>query len=263
MRKLLLTLVLAGCGNQDKCSTATGCPTARNYYQLCSGGTSDDCYYQTSDNRRFHCVHCGDCDEARSSVTTWCATPPANNNNTSTGSHSGYTCSSSVSCPGGAKSYTACASPTGGQCTYKTSDGTYFDCGGCSDCNGAVQRVIDWCNGASSGGSTTSSGGSTTGGTVSDSSCFSQASTACQTCCAGHHGDGANYYADAYITCGCGFCSSACNAAGDVCHGGSTQSSACADCFNNNVPQNCGQQIQSSCAANSACSAFLTCVAGC
>jgi hypothetical protein len=256
MRQLLLAIiVVAGCTSQDDCAVNQPCSTgSANHYQFCNGGTADNCYYITGDGHRFHCLTCGDCTEARAGVTAWCAAAPTSTSS----SHGNYTCSQTVSCPGGGKSYSACATPTGSQCTYKTSDGSFIDCSACSDCNAAVQRVLDWCNGASS-----SSGGSTTGGSAGDDSCFSQATSACQACCAGHHPDGSNYFADAYVTCGCSYCTSACNTAGDVCHGGSSQSAECASCFSTTVQQNCGSQITTSCANNSACSTYLSCVQRC
>jgi hypothetical protein len=252
---ILLATVLAGCGNHDDCSLNTPCSTGSgNHYQFCNGGTNDDCYYLTGDGHRFHCLTCGDCGEARTGVTAWCSTQPAQPSSANNGVRPGLTCSGTVSCPSGGRTYDACATSTGTQCTYHTSDGSYFDCGSCSDCQAAVNSVLNWCN-----GSTTSSGGTTTSG----ASCQSQATSACQTCCSSTYRDGANYYADSYITCGCTYCASACSTAGDVCHGGSTQTPECASCLSNAVQQNCLQQIESSCAADAPCNQFLACVSGC
>src|SRR5205814_4435661 len=90
------------------------------------------------------------------------------------------------------------------QCTYKGSDGSVFDCNSCSDCSGAAQRVASWCTTGSS--SSTDSSSSSGGG--SDASCFSQATSACQTCCAANHSAGAGFYAQVYLECGCGSCAS-------------------------------------------------------
>jgi hypothetical protein len=256
MHKLLVLLALAGCGSSDQCEVNTPCsPGSANHYQFCNGG-ADDCFYISGDGHRFHCVTCGNCSEAQSLVSDWCQAQPAG---TTSGrsSNSGLTCGGTTSCLNGGGSYQACASLTGTQCVYQTSDGTSFNCNSCSDCNAAVQNVLAWCNGG--GGS--SSTGSSSGG--SDATCFSQTGTACQTCCAANHRDGSNYYAQAYITCGCGYCSAQCNVAGDVCHGGTSQSSDCANCLSTTAQQSCGQQLLTSCEGNAACSGFLGCVESC
>jgi hypothetical protein len=262
-----LTLLAAGCGRED-CSVETSCsPTNANSYQFCNGGSADDCYYTTRDGHKFHCLTCGDCGDAKSLVTSWCSANPARTTTGTTGSNNSTTgnlgtCGGNAPCPSGGGSYTACAS-SASDCSYKTSDGTVFRCNSCSDCNSAVNQVLSWCGGAPTSSSSGGTSGGTSGTTSGDASCFSQTSSACQTCCGTNHRDGANYYADSYITCGCGYCATDCNTAGDVCHGGSTQTSACANCLAGAFEQHCNAQVQSSCATNSACSAFVSCAQRC
>jgi hypothetical protein len=250
MLKLLIAILIAGCGNGDQCAVNTACsPGSLNHYQFCHGASSaDDCYYITGDGRSFHCVTCGDCSGAKSLVASWCASQP-----TGPTTSSNLTCTKAL-CPNGTRSYSFCSSPGAGKCTYQGTDGSTFDCNSCSDCSNAAQRIVDWCNGVSS---------SSSGGTASDSTCLAQATSACQTCCADNHANGANYFADGYTTCGCGYCTSACSTAGDVCHGGSTQTSDCASCLSNAFQQSCAQQVESSCASDAACSGYLSCVQRC
>jgi hypothetical protein len=257
----LFALILAGCGGDD-CTVATSCSTSNgNSYQFCNGGGADNCYYLTADGHKFHCTTCGDCASAQDDVTHWCSTVPTKPGNTTSNSN-GQTCSAAVSC--GTGSYQACASPTGSSCSYKTSDGHTYNCNSCADCQAAANQAVSWCT----GGSTTSSGGttSTTGGTTSsggDAQCHAEATASCQTCCSQAHANGANYYADGYLSCACAYCTSDCGASGDVCHGGSSQTSACATCLNSAYNQNCSQTVLNSCQSNSACSAYLVCVSAC
>jgi hypothetical protein len=246
MRQFAFIVLVAGCGNNEQCAVDTPCsPGSANHYQFCNGGGVDDCLYLTGDGHKFHCTTCGDCTDARSLVTDWCDAQA-----TVTTNHS-QMCTSAA-CPTGSRSYSFCSSTGATACTYKGSDGTAFNCNSCSDCSAAAQEIAQWC----SGSSTTSSGGG-------DSVCFGQATNACQTCCASNHTDGAAVYAQAYLSCGCGTCAStSCTTAGDVCHGGSSQTSDCASCLSG-AQQSCASQISAACSGSAACGLYLACVQRC
>jgi hypothetical protein len=136
---LLLAIFVAGCGgNKDSCVAATACMSdATKSTRLCSGA-ADDCYYQTSDGQRFHCVTCGDCAEAQAMAAAFCGDESA---------LIGTNCSAAVQCTGGVRtgSYQACTTPTGSACGFKTSNGVVFACNSCSDCVDAAQKATDWC----------------------------------------------------------------------------------------------------------------------
>jgi hypothetical protein len=250
MRHIFAALLLTACGNSDQCAVNTPCsPGSSNHYQFCNGGGADDCLYITGDGHKFHCTTCGDCSDARSLVADWCATAPT----TTPGRSANMTCTSAT-CPTGGRSYSFCSSSGASDCVYKGNDGSVFECASCSDCGAAAQRVANWCSGTAS---------SPSGGGSGDDSCFAQATNACQTCCATNHGQGASLYAQVYLECGCGYCAtSACTTAGDVCHGGSSQTSDCASCLNGAFPS-CEQQVNSACASSSDCTDFLACAQRC
>ena len=137
--------LVAGCGagSDDSCTAPVACATdASMSYRLCGAGASD-CYYKTADGQRLHCVTCGDCSAAQTKAEQYCG-----------GSSSvSLVCGATVNCPAGAKSYQACATPSGTACGFKTSDGTEFSCASCSDCTAAATQTTSWCRGSSPKGS--------------------------------------------------------------------------------------------------------------
>jgi len=136
----LWALFAGGCGgnSRESCLAATACMSdATKSTRLCSG-SADDCYYQSSDGQRFHCLNCGDCAEAQAMAAAFCG---------DTSALIGSNCGTAVQCPSGGRKggYQACTTPTGSACGFKTSSGAVFACSSCADCADAARQASDWC----------------------------------------------------------------------------------------------------------------------
>jgi hypothetical protein len=283
--RLVLFFFLSACGgNSNDCAAIVPCGSGR-HYQVCNSGGADGCSFLTSDNSRFQCRSCGDCQQAMALVTAWCG---STGGATGSGGSSSLTCQSSA-CAGGGMEYEFCTSSTGGQCEFHAG-GQTFSCRSCVDCNDAAAQVASWCGppsssgttssgttggGTTSGGTTgggttgggttgggTTGGGTTGGGTTGDASCTSQVGANCYACCRQLHVEPYLGYLKYLNQCACPSCTASCTSATDVCHGGNDFLSPCSDCLKMQ-DASCYATADAACAADDSCAPYASCTSGC
>jgi len=188
---LVIVVGIAGCGG-DNCNVQATCsPSSSAHYQFCNGGGgADDCYYETGDGHKYHCITCGDCAQAQDEVAGWCATQPT----TTVGGGCDQlqsVCdhcsdfSTRNSCDSTVSTYRATASGDT-YCQAVLNAGTYSSCGGGGNTTGSTTGGDETCTSAQcpSGGRSyqfcSSTGASNCRYKTSDGQTFS--CTSCSNC---------------------------------------------------------------------------------
>jgi len=73
MRSMLVLFLFAGCTAPNETCSSAVCPQGGKTYKFCSTGHAASCRYVGNDNRSFACKSCGDCRDAVSQISNWCA----------------------------------------------------------------------------------------------------------------------------------------------------------------------------------------------
>jgi hypothetical protein len=149
----------------------------------------------------------------------------------------------------GAGNYSLCYH---GTCTtHYSAGGSTFDCASCTSCQLALSQVLLFCG-----------GGGTTGG--GDSTCTTQAHTACVNCCINNHSAGYDRYLTLLANCECvspGACKTDCTTS--FCVDRNQTDTLCNVCIQANSGSGGVCDVTSSCNLNGDCAALLACATAC